>query len=605
MSSAVVTCRGEWLRVLALFTALTLLLTWPAVRTPSSRIIGGTDGGDLFLSLWTVWWPGFAVLHGHRLFFTDMLFAPYGASLVLHDSPVLLSLLAIPLQLWSVILAYNAIVWLTFVLSGVATYGLARECTGNRAGAVIAGVLYAFASYRFAHLPMHLGLLATFGLPAVMWAAVRAWRPAHGGRRAAVLLTLALSLHLFVNHTYYIYGLLFAATFAAWLAAVERRPPAEVARRVLVPLTVAIVVGLAMFSLAVRHGALAGHLTFSHGLRIFNGASLREYVTPSMRHPLGRAVPLFAGGPAPDAGERTVFLGVIPLVLIGLGWRSIVRSRTGRFFAAFGMLALILSLEPVFRDAVLAARWLFGSVWLIHNLRVPTRFSVLVVLTVAVLAAHGVAAVQQWLTTARRRTVAVIVLGGLVLAEHAAGAVPLTALPVPAPYERLGREAGRFILLRLPLGWDSAGPAGVFDSRDLYYQTIHGKRLIGGYLSRVPADLLTKLAHEPVIAYLLGVQGDPRAAAPDPSMAAAAMELAARWDVRFVAIHKTPPAEHLRDVFFSAPHLRSLAQTLFTLEPWDEDDSVSIYRIASRTPSRDDAPERRTRLGARAGTAAE
>ena len=73
------------------------------------------------------------------------------------------------------VLAYNAAYMLSGALSGAAMYVLARELTGRRDAAVIAGVVYAMQPFRASHLP-HLQWLVTGWLPLSLWALHRYFR---------------------------------------------------------------------------------------------------------------------------------------------------------------------------------------------------------------------------------------------------------------------------------------------------------------------------------------------------------------------------------------------------------------------------------------------
>ena len=67
------------------------------------------------------------------------------------------------------VLAYNLVFLIAVPLNGIAAYALARELTGSNAGALVAGLAYAFAPYQAVHLS-HLQHMTSFGMPfALMW----------------------------------------------------------------------------------------------------------------------------------------------------------------------------------------------------------------------------------------------------------------------------------------------------------------------------------------------------------------------------------------------------------------------------------------------------
>lgn len=577
----------EVLAAAGVFTVATLALTWPGARHPFARVIGSADGGDLFISVWNLWWARMAT-RGHPFLYTDFVFHPYGASLTLHDFGSLLAILSVPLQRWGLAFAYNVLVWLTFVLSGLAAWLLGRAVTGSRAAGYVTGALFAFGSYRFAHLPEHLALLGTFGMPAYAWALVRVVQT-EGRRRTPVAAAAGLlGLNLFLSHTYFVYCLLLGSVAGAWLCTVERWPARRVMRAVAAPLAIGTLPALGLLGLAVRHGAFGEQIAYSAASsRIFNGAALSDYVTPSVLHPVRR----FLTGTGPvaffgDFEERTVYLGWVPLALTLLGLPAIVRSASARIVLAVGVLAAVLSLEPVFRDTVLVLQSLVGQVWMLHHLRVPTRLGVLVLLAVSVLAAQGAASLLGRIRGRGGRAGATALLLGLIVFEHLAVPVPTTALGVPEVYRRLGAVPGDFAILTLPLGWRVRGAHGVFDPGELLFQTAHEKRIVGGYVSRPSMATLARIESEPVVAAILRLQGEARA--PDPGELAAlrpaAAALAERWRIRFVVVRKRSSPVALRESTMAVDRLDRLARALFRLEPWLEDDHAIAYRVLAGGP---------------------
>jgi len=110
------------------------------------------------LPLTSEWWnfPSFAPLSGVTAFTEHLLLAyPIASPVIwLTGNPVL---------------AYNIVFLIAAPLNGVAACALARELTGSSAGALIAGLAYAFAPYQSVHLS-HLQQMTSFGMPfALMW----------------------------------------------------------------------------------------------------------------------------------------------------------------------------------------------------------------------------------------------------------------------------------------------------------------------------------------------------------------------------------------------------------------------------------------------------
>jgi hypothetical protein len=165
---------------------------------------------------------------------------------------------------------------------------------------------------------------------------------------------------------------------------------------------------------------------------------------------------------------------------------------------------------------------------LLNIFRAPSRFIVLTMLALAVLAGFVLAGVGRvrWRGAARpaRAWGISAVVGALVLLEFLA--IPSMVPPgydVPF-YQQLAQEPGDFAILELPLR-----PMSDYET----YQTVHGKPIIGGYLSRQPPDRF--VAETPVLRYLL-----PTTPVDDPVAADAARTGLAdlrRADVRYAVVH--------------------------------------------------------------------
>src|SRR5262249_33626874 len=66
------------------------------------------------------------------------------------------------------VLSYNAVFLSTFVLSGLGMFLFARELTGSRSAAFVAGLAYAFAPYRFGSIS-HVQVLSSQWMPFVLY----------------------------------------------------------------------------------------------------------------------------------------------------------------------------------------------------------------------------------------------------------------------------------------------------------------------------------------------------------------------------------------------------------------------------------------------------
>jgi hypothetical protein len=132
--------------------------------------------------------------------------------------------------------------------------------------------------------------------------------------------------------------------------------------------------------------------------------------------------------------------------------------------------------------------------------------------------------------------------------------LPTFDLRVPDLYRQVVQDADDVALLELPLGWRNgarvAGKQDVLIMQQLWYQTVHGKRVLGGNTSRNPEYKFQYFSEQPTLARLIALtnaadvpQHDAlRAAlAADPVTdedRAAAQRWAAFTGIRYVMVHR-------------------------------------------------------------------
>ena len=130
--------------------------TWPLARGLARDV--AWDLGDPVLVIWALAWNCsqlLAILGGDlsRLgtLFDANIFAPAPNTLAYSEHFVAQAVQVLPVYAitGNAVLCYNLLYLSTFVLSGLGTFLLVREITGSRAAGFTAGLLFAFAPYRF------------------------------------------------------------------------------------------------------------------------------------------------------------------------------------------------------------------------------------------------------------------------------------------------------------------------------------------------------------------------------------------------------------------------------------------------------------------------
>jgi hypothetical protein len=118
--------------------------------------------------------------------------------------------------------------------------------------------------------------------------------------------------------------------------------------------------------------------------------------------------------------------------------------------------------------------------------RMPTRLSILVILGMSVLLAFAVRALR---IRSRRPWVPATVVGGLLLVELMPAPREIHRVRVPAFFKQVAADPRDVRVLHLPFGLrDGLSSTGDYSPSAQFLQTFHEKPLVGGYLSRLPAD---------------------------------------------------------------------------------------------------------------------
>jgi hypothetical protein len=223
-------------------------------------------------------------------------------------------------------------------------------------------------------------------------------------------------------------------------------------------------------------------------------------------HALARAVNDRQAADAAAFPEYTAALGLVALTVIAIAvWRYGYRPRSGWVWLTAGFAALALGpfVYVAGVNTYIPGPWsLLRYVPIVDAARTPTRFSIVAALGIAILLAGALAAIGRHVPRHRRLIAATV--GLLLLFELLPAPRTLYSASVPAFYQTVARDPRPVRILHLPFGVrDGTFTAGNFSARNLFYQTVHEKRLIGGYLSRISAKRVRDVRAQPTLDALM------------------------------------------------------------------------------------------------------
>jgi hypothetical protein len=464
----------EWTAVVLLFVALSVFMTWPQAASLDSV----PDTGDPLFSIWRLCWVVHQIPRDPLHLFDANIFYPELRTLAYSDAMLVPAALAAPLLLLGVhqLAVYNILLLLSFVAAGVSAYALVRRLTGDRPAAIVSGIAFAFYPFRFEHYP-HFELQFSFWMPLALLALHRTLETRRV--RDGVLTGLLVGLQALSSLYFGLFLLVELAAVGLCLVLLARRPaPALRAWAAGIAVVGILVLPISVPYLANRaqlgerpvvearyYSAMPHHFLVAHQSSAIYGKALYE----------------------DDAAERELFPGIaiVALALVAV-WPPLSAARlaysVGAFVAVDGALGLRGVLFPTYWEYLLPFR----------GLRVPSRFSILVGLALAVLAGYGVRRLRER-AGARRTTGAALALGCalILLAEDRPilHLMPLWKSP-PTIY---GWFDGRppAVIADLPFPNDVFQAAG--DAKWEYFSTFHWQTLIDGCSGFYPKSYLDAL----------------------------------------------------------------------------------------------------------------
>jgi hypothetical protein len=408
--------------------------------------------------------------------------------------------MALPLVLvGGPILAYNLEFLLSFILTGVGTYVLCYYFTRDSLASFVGGVIFAFFPNKMLHSLGHLPQITLYLFPIYVLFLFLLLEKPNLKRAIGLGLVSGLSLLVYIIHTAY-FLIPCTLVFFLWHLATDRR-------RILAPeflkyvafafllacvLTAPILVPFLLDSISGELAYLQAGGSGAYSADVLN------FFTPSSDHPLLgpllRRLPILVPGHKDD--ETLVYVGLVALTLAAVGCRN--NWRRGGMWVVLGSSAALLACGPFLKaggqpvQLVVAGRAWRISLPYAALLRVPfyewgrnpSRLVDTAMFSLALLTSYGTASLLSRLGTLKSKIALVAVLVTVILFEYLiVFPFPVGQTPVPDFYRQLASEPQDYAILDIPFSPWSAS------NTNMYYQTVHGQRIVGGLIHRVPAGV--------------------------------------------------------------------------------------------------------------------
>jgi hypothetical protein len=308
------------------------------------------------------------------------------------------------------------------------------------------------------------------------------------------------------------------------------------------------------------------------------GVDLLAYFVPNPLHPLFGApsfgwVSTLPGGFNENVASLPwVVLATIIGAVIWAGFRPLWGWVV--FTGVFAWLALGPFVAVAERLTYVPTPWaILRYLPIVGAARAPTRMTILVMLGLSMLLAM---AVQHVRSRSRHPHVWAAAIGALLLFELLPAPRTLNAAQIPAVYRVVAADPRPIRVLSLPFGLrDGLSSRGNYSSSSQFYQTFHEKRLVGGYISRLPNRSIERYRRNSTLRVLLRLsEGSPV----EPELYERALQEAdrtmRRLEIGYVVV----------DPRQASPELTAFAQRAFKLTLVSSEGSLELYRTEMASP---------------------
>jgi len=488
------------LLVLSSASLLAIWFTWPLAALLGTHVAGRSVDAEQFL--WSYWWFKRAIFSEHvSPFTTHLLYYPEGVSLRYFTTNTLHALISIPLQwLVGLVPAYNLIGLATFVAIVLTTAWLAYDVSGSRAGALFAGVAFAFGPTQVFHWRVgQYNMLAVEFLPVYILWLRRLTISDTWNWRALLATATSLACASLCDWQFALFLGLFTLIAVAVVLAQRPQGWRLIAGQTAVACAIAVVVLLPMMAPMLAELNDHPYMVRKESDTIFHSADVAMFLPPNPASPFWGHWSSEQLNHFTESGivATVVSMSYVTLALAIVG--AIAWRRRARSWLIIGAIFWVLALGPRLKWFGTATNiplpyLLLFQLKLVQISRFPARYAIFTQICLAVLAAGGIAALLRRARDMPRG----VWRARAALAGLAGAALVVELVPAPRYVEPLSQAPAFFTDGTLSSAGaivEQPNPS----NRGMYFQTLHGRPVLWGELSRDnPAGpLLTYLRTEP------------------------------------------------------------------------------------------------------------
>lgn len=484
---------GPVIGIGASFFLFTVLITYPLITMFNTAVPGE---GDVFVYMWTLWWFAYALVIRHQFpLFTDLMFYPTPLNIA-QDVSIVHGLIALPVSLWfGPMAAYNYIIFVTFILTGIGFYLFFKLLTKHSLAAFFGTFIFTFSYYRIHRaLIGHLDLASTewYGFALYFLSLIFIYQKREWKNYVWAAVFMALSAYTEYRSFFYfsVFSGVFviSATAARMLVYRNQRTLGYIYEEVLSYASLLVPLFIFIVPLFAVNLTKTYDVQFAPTYPEFN-AVIPAFIFPPCGVLLSAILPSCFASTVWEG--RIVYLGIISVILAAI-YIFIKKDKLEKFlgylFGACFFVFIILSLgtkTPIYV-------WLFDHVFFFRILRVPSRFIIIAEISIAVFAALTLS--RLFAETFRphiKYAVTVVLLALLILEAVPTNMKIINVGNIPRDHLDAIEQGNNYAILEVPFGF-RGNIYTTFGSHkndlSFYYQMFHKTPLIGGYMSMIDEE---------------------------------------------------------------------------------------------------------------------
>lgn len=489
--------------VFAFYVVVALVLTYPLINNFSTAMPGG--GGDSFLFAWNQWWVKYSLLNlQQNPYFTDLISYPFTTNLVFHTLTFTNSLVSVPLQLFLPnIIAFNMIFILSLILAAYGMYLLAYYLFKNYFVAIISGIMFVFNSYVFSVIGLF-QYTSIYVIPFFILFFIKIFRENKVKNALLAGLILALS---FYNEFYYTVGLfIFALLIMLWLAIKDKKFLLSKIKDISLCFFTWLILSLPLLYLSIKTAlAKVYPLATLSQINLYS-PDIKSFFIPSHLHAIfGEYFKSYYE--SLNYHGSIVYLSFILLILAIIGYffgkrQGLLHSSKLWFFIAiiFFFLTLgpflyfdgyIFDLDGV-KFTIPLPYLFFYLLPFVKGILVPPRFIIFVIFCLIMIGGFLLERIFNKLNKKLllKSSIALLITGVFIF-ENFSTPIQISNAQIPDFYHQISKEENDYTILELPFALSTSFyTLGSIKTSSIleYYQTVHHKKIINGWISRVPDE---------------------------------------------------------------------------------------------------------------------